>query len=119
MSASLNQESGWNYRTAEQRLIVLKTKNAVVHKAAALDILTNLSFAINIPQTMPMESLQLENEYLAHLKVYTSKDLTGIDKDFVDFFEEIDIDQNIEDFIKAYWIYPAKIRFDLDSIEEP
>ena len=66
-----------------------------------------------------MEELAPEKEYLAQLNVYTSKNLEGIDKEFVDFFGTLDIDQAIEDFIKAYWIYPRKIRFELAEIEEP
>lgn len=118
MSASLNQDTDWNYRKIDQRLIVVKTKNQNVRKAAALDVLTNLPFAINVPESIPMEDLQSEKEYLAHLKVYTSKNLEGIDKDFINFFEALDIDQAIEDFIKAYWIYPSKIRFELAEVEE-
>ena len=98
---------------------MIKTKNKNVHKAAALDILTNLPFAINIPENIPMENLQPEKEYLAQLKVYTSKNLEGIDEEFINFFDVIDIDQAIEDFIKAYWIYPSKIRFELFEVEEP
>ena len=119
MSASLNQDSDWNYRKIDQRLIVIKTKNEKVRKAAALDVLTNLPFAINIPETIPMENLQPEKEYLAHLKVYTSKSLEGIDKEFFNFFDALDVDQAIEDFIKAYWIYPSKIYFELVELEEP
>jgi hypothetical protein len=66
-----------------------------------------------------MKELSGDKEYLANLKVYTAKKLDNIDKDFIDFFEALDIDQNIEDFIKAYWIYPSKIRFELVEIEEP
>ena len=119
LSATLNEVTNWNYRVIDQRLIVIKTKNEKVHKAAALDILTNLPFAITIPENIPMESIESEKEYLAHLKVYTSKNLQGIDKDFVNFFETLDIDQAIEDFIKAYWIYPDKIKFELIEVEEP
>ena len=119
MSASLNQDSTWNYRKIEQRLIVIKTKNQNVRKAAALDVLTNLPFAIEVPESIPMDDLQPEKEYLAQLKVYTLKSLEGIDKEFVDFFDALDIDQAIEDFIKAYWIYPSKIRFELAELEEP
>ncbi len=43
----------------------------------------------------------------------------NVDKDFINFFEALDVDQSIEDFIKAYWIYPSKIRFELVEIEEP
>jgi hypothetical protein len=119
LSASLNQDTDWNFRKIDQRLIVVKTKNQNARKAAALDVLTNLPFAINVPESIPMEDLQPEKEYLAQLKVYTSKNLDGIDKDFVDFFDALDIDQAIEDFIKAYWIYPSKIRFELVELEEP
>jgi hypothetical protein len=119
LSATLNDYTNWNYRISDQRLIVIKTKNEKVHKAAALDILTNLPFTITIPENTPMESLDNEKEYLAHLKVFTSKNLQGIDKDFANFFEALDIDQSIEDFIKAYWIYPDKIKFELIEVEEP
>ncbi len=119
MSAALNEETDWNYRKIDQRLIVIKTKNQNVRKAAAIDVLTNLSFAINVPENLPMEDLQPEKQYLAHLKVYSSKNIEGVGEDFIDFFDAVDIDQAIEDFIKAYWIYPSKIRFDLESIEEP
>ena len=119
MSASLSQNSDWNYRKIEQRLIVIKTKNENVRKVAVLDILTNLTFAINIPENIPMEDLQPEKEYLAQLKVFTSRSLEGVDKDFVNFFDALDVDQAIEDFIKAYWIYPSKIRFELSEVEEP
>ena len=119
MSASLNQDSDWNYRKIDQRLIVIKTKNQNVRKAAALDVLTNLTFAINVPENIPMEDLQPEKEYLAQLKVYTSNNLEGIDKEFFNFFDALDVDQAIEDFIKAYWIYPNKIRFELADFEEP
>ncbi len=119
MSASLNQEPDWNYRKNEQRLIVVKTKNETVRKAAVLDVLTNLTFAVNVQESIPMQELNLGKEYLAYLKVYTSKSLEGIDKEFFNFFDSLDVDQAMEDFIKAYWVYPSKIRFDLDAIEEP
>jgi hypothetical protein len=119
LSASLNQDINWNYRKIEQRLIVIKTKNEKVRKAATLDVLTNLFITINVPENISMIELQPKKEYLAQLKVYTSKNLDGIDKEFIDFFDSLDIDQAIEDFIKAYWIYPSKILFELSEIEEP
>ncbi len=119
MSAALDEETIWNYRIVDQRLIVVKTKNENVRKIAALDVLTNVPIALNVATDIPLETLQAEKEYLAHLKVYTSKNLDGIDNDFVNFFEALDIDQSIEDFIKAYWIYPNKIRFLLIDVEEP
>ena len=119
MSATLNQDTNWNYRKTDQRLIVIKTKNEDVRKAAALDVLTNLPFAINVPENISMESLIPEKEYLVQLEVYTSKSLEGIDEKFINFFDALDVDQALEDFIKAYWIYPNKIRFDLTDLEEP
>jgi hypothetical protein len=119
LSATLDQDTDWNYRKTDQRLIVVKTKNEQVRKAAALDILTNLPFAINIPENMSMESLEPEKEYLAQLKVYTAKDLEGIDVEFIGFFDALDVDQALEDFIKAYWVYPTKILFELAEAEEP
>ncbi len=119
LSASFNQETDWNFRKTDQRLIVIKTKNANIYKAAALDVLTNLSFALEVPENIPMEDLQLEKEYLTQLKVYTSKSLEGIDKEFFNFFNALDIDQDMENFIKAYWVYPSKIRFELIEVEEP
>ncbi|MCW3995189.1 MAG: hypothetical protein NWE98_03445 [Candidatus Bathyarchaeota archaeon] len=119
LPADLSREADWNYRITDQRLIVIKTKNLNVRKAAALDILTNLPFTLNIPENVPLDDVEQGKEYLAHLKVYTSKNLDGVDKDYVSFFEAVDVDQAVEDFIKAYWIYPNKIRFDLVELEEP
>jgi hypothetical protein len=121
MSASSNHPdlSKWNYRITDKRLVIAKTKNASVHKVAVLDVLTNLPFAVEAPDEALLNSLSVEKEYLANLKVYTSKNLQDVDKDFINFFEALDIDQSIEDFIRAYWIYPSKIRFELVEAEEP
>jgi len=88
-------------------------------KAAFLDDLTNLTFYVEVPDMISMQELALDKEYLANLRVYTARNVEGVSADFVDFFEVLDVDQSIEDFIKAYWIYPAKIRFELIDIEEP
>ena len=101
-----------------QRLIVMKTKAESVRKAAALDVLTNLPLALSIPKELAMEDLAADKEYLASLKVYTSKNLQMVDEEFINFFDAVDVDQNVEDFIKAYWVYPDKIRFELVEVEE-
>ena len=119
MSASLDIESDWNFRVFDKRLVVVKAKNESVRKVAVLDVLTNLPFAVEVPDMISMQELSVGKEYLANLRVYTSKNLEGVDKDFTDFFEALDVDQSIEDFIKAYWIYPSKIRFELIDVEEP
>jgi hypothetical protein len=119
LSASLNKETGWNFRKTDQRLIVIKTKNPNVRKAAALDVLSNLTFSLEIPDDLAADTLELEKEYLAELNIYTSENLSGVDKDFFNFFDAVDVDQPTDDFIKAYWVYPSKIRFELVEIEEP
>ena len=119
MSASWDISSNWNFRVVDKRLIVVKTKNESVRKVAVLDVLTNLMFAVELPDTISMGELSIEKEYLANLRVYTAKNVEGVDRDFVNFFEALDIDQSVEDFIKAYWVYPSKIRFILESVEEP
>lgn len=119
MSASLNKEAEWNYRKTDQRLIIVKSKNENIRRVAVLDVLTNVPLTINIPEDIAINDLQIEKEYLTHLKVYTSKNLEGINEEFFNFFDALDVDQDIESFIKAYWVYPSKIRFDLENIEEP
>ena len=119
MSASLDVASDWNFRVFDKRLIIVKTKNDNARKAAVLDVLTNIPFTIEVPDIISIQELKAGQNFLANLRVYTSKNLEGIDKDFTDFFEALDIDQNIEDFIKAYWVYPTKIRFELTDLEEP
>ena len=119
MSASLDIESDWNFRVFDKRLVVVKAKNGTVRKVAVLDVLTNLPFAVEMPDMISMDELSVGREYLANLRVYTSKNLEGVDEDFTDFFEALDVNQSIEDFIKAYWIYPSKIRFELIDTEEP
>ena len=119
MSISLDVESNWNFRVFDKRLIVVKTKNESVRKVAVLDVLTNLMFSMEVPEMISMKELIVDTEYLANLRVYTAKDVGNVDKEFINFFEAVDIDQGIENFIKAYWIYPSKIRFELAEIEEP
>jgi len=118
MSASWDISSDWNFRVFDKRLIVVKTKSENVRKVAVLDVLTNLMFAVELPDTISTQELSVEKEYLANLRVYTAKNAEGVDKEFVNFFEALDIDQSIEDFIKAYWVYPSKIRFELVDTEE-
>jgi hypothetical protein len=119
MSASLDVASDWNFRVFDKRLIIVKTKNDNARKAAVLDVLTNIPFTIEVPDIISIQELKVDQNFLVNLRVYTSKNLEGIDKDFTNFFEALDIDQNIEDFIKAYWVYPTKIRFELTDLEEP
>jgi len=119
MSSFSDNTSDWNFRIFEKRLIVVKTKNAEVQKIAVLDVLTNLMFAVEVPEPVLFQVLAVNREYLANLKVFTSKKSSNVDKKFTNFFEALDIDQGMDDFIKAFWAYPTKIRFELTDTEEP
>ena len=68
-------ESDWNFRVFDKRLIIVKTKNESVRKVAVLDVLTNLMFAVEVPDMISMQELSLDTEYLANLRVYTSKNV--------------------------------------------
>lgn len=89
---------------------------------AVLDALTNILFMVHVTpgvSAMPIEELEIGKEYIFNLRVETSKDLSGVKADAISFFEALDIDQTMEDFIKAYWLYPNKVRFQLTEAEEP
>ena len=111
-------EKQWIFRYTDKRLVTIKAKSADVRKIAVLDVLTKLTFAVEVPQEIDLESLKIGKDYMFDLKIYTSKDVGGVEGEFVAFFEAGDINQNIEDFIRAYWVYPKKIRFDLAEVEE-
>ena len=61
--------------------------------------------------------MEVEKQFLATLKVYTSKKVEGITSEYVEFFEDLDVDQSFEDFIKPYWMCPNYITFELIRIE--
>jgi hypothetical protein len=119
VSWSRSDYAEWNYRVTDRRLVILKAKNVNLHKMAVMDVVTNLPFTIEVHERDVLESLSTEKEYLVDLKVYSSTNVEDIDSEFVNFFEVLDVDQKIEDFIRAFWIYPTKIRFELVEIEEP
>lgn len=84
-------DAKWNFRLTEQHLVISKTKNESVRKSAALDVLTNLPFALNISSSIAIESLFNEKEYWATINVYSSNNLEGIDKNFINFFTVSDV----------------------------
>jgi len=96
---------------------MVKAKNDAVRKVSVIDILTNLPFPLEAPTDFSMESLEVEKGYFATFKVYTLKKVEGVSGDFVEFFEVVDVDQSVEGFIKAYWLYPNYIRFELVEAE--
>jgi hypothetical protein len=117
MSASLDKKSGWNYRSTDSRRVIVKGKNADVRKVSVIDVLTGLPFPLETPTNFDVQSLDIEKGYFATFKIYTLKKVEAVPADFVEFFEVIDVDQKTEDFIKAYWLYPNYIRFELVETE--
>lgn len=122
LSASLNIESDWNFRVLEKRLVTVKTKAEAVGKVAVLDVTTNLMFTVEVRNGVsqtPITQLTAGKEYMFDIRVLTSKNLDDVKPDAISFFEAVDIEQSMDDFIKAYWLYPTKIRFQLTEAEEP
>ncbi len=96
---------------------MVKAKNDKVRKVSVVDVLTNAPFPLDAPTDFPMESMDLAETYFATFKVYTLKNVKDVASDFVEFFSAVDVDQSVEDFIKAYWLYPNNIKFELVEIE--
>ena len=117
LSATHNKASDWNYRITEQRQILIKAKNDRIRKVSVIDLSTNLPFPLEAAEDFSLESLELEKGYFATLKVYTLKNIGKVEQTAVEFFEALDVDQGFEDFIKAYWLYPNLIRFELVEVE--
>jgi hypothetical protein len=109
----------WNYRVTATRTILVKAKNDRMRKAVATDMASGLPFAFEIPIEIPAEAVEVEKEASATLKVYTLKSAQGVDSEFTEFFEVLDVDQSFENFVKAYWMYPNHIAFELTRIEPP
>jgi len=118
MSIALDVERDWNFRKLDKRLVVVETKSDAEHKIVVLDVLTNIMFSVHTSEMFNIRVLTVNGEYIFTLNVYTTKKLEDIKTDFLGFFEAIDVDHNIEDFIKAHWVYPGKIHFDLVAVEE-
>lgn len=99
------------------RQVLVKAKNEKVRKVSVVDVLTNAPFPLEAPADFSIESLEVQKGYYATFKVYTLKNVKDVGSDFVEFFAAVDVDQSVEDFIKAYWLYPNYIRFELVEAE--
>jgi hypothetical protein len=117
VSAAVNRGSDWNYRINASRQVTVKGKNGAVRKISAIDVLTNLPFPIEVPQDFQMATVDVGKAYFVTFKVYTLKKTPDVSNDFVEFFQVLDVDQSVEDFIKAYWLFPNYIRFELNEAE--
>ena len=116
---SLSSESSpdWVFRIFDRRTISIKAKNEQVRKVAAVDLTTNQPFTIEVPEDVSIDNIQVDKGYFASLNVFTARKLNGVPPDSLDFFEVLDVDQSLEDFIKAYWLYPKLIKFELVELE--
>jgi hypothetical protein len=117
LSDSLDKPSDWNYRTVDSRRILVKGRSDDLRKLSVIDMLTGLPFLLEAPTGFNTQSLEKEKGYFVTFKIYTSKKAEEVPADFVEFFKVIDVDQKTEDFIKAYWLYPRYIRFELVEAE--
>ena len=108
--------SGWNYRITATRSVLVKSKNECLRKALAIDLSSGIPFVFVISD-VSVEALEVEKEFSATLMVYTSKKVGDVEKEFVEFFEVLDVDQSFEDFVNVYWLYPNHVSFELSGIE--
>ena len=107
----------WNFRIFATRSVLIKTKNDSLRKALAVDLLVNLPFAFEISKDVPVEKMEVEKRFSASFRVYTLKNVLGVESEYVEFFEVLDVDQGFEDFVRAYWVYPDYIAFELTGLE--
>ena len=111
------KSSDWNYRIAAARSILINAKDVRTRKAVAVDLLANLPLAIQVSKNVSLGRLVIGKRFLATFRVYTSKNIDAVEGTHVDFFEILDVDQSFEDFVRAYWVYPKHVAFELTKIE--
>lgn len=120
LSASLgDKDTNWNYRIFARRLVLVKDKNEHLRKIVVTDRSSDLPFVLETALDVSIESIEVEKEYSATFKVYTLRNVEGIEQKHIEFFEVLDVDQSVEDFIKIYWIYPDHTKFVLVEVEPP
>jgi hypothetical protein len=107
----------WNFRIFARRTILVKAKNENMRKAVAVDLLTDLPFSFFISENVSVESVEVEKQFSAEFKVYTTKNVGEVDSELVEFFQVLDVDQSFEDFVRVYWLYPSLIVFELTDVE--
>jgi hypothetical protein len=117
LSVSSENSIDWVFRIFDRRTISVRAKNEQVNKLAAVDLLTNLPFGADVSKNVSLDNVEIEKAYFASLRVYTARNVTGVLADAVEFFEVLDVDQSMEDFIKMYWLYPKLIKFELVEAE--
>ncbi len=90
---SNSKKTDWNYRIIGIRPVLIKAMNIRIRKVIAIDLLTDLPFAFEVPENIKLEHVEIEKEYSATLKVFTLKNIRGVDTEHMEFFEALDVDQ--------------------------
>jgi hypothetical protein len=108
----------WNFRIFDRREILVKSKQKGNRRIYAEDTLTKKSLILELVEDVPENSVELGKMYTARIKVYTSKSAEGVDTNFVELFQVLDVDRPIEDFLEAACRYPDFVRFELVEIED-
>jgi hypothetical protein len=114
--SALEKKTDWVYRIFDRRPVAVKTKNSQLRKIAAIDTATGIPFSLDVPNTVSMDDADVGKSYLVSLKVYTASNIDSVASDYIEFFKNLDVDQSIDDFIKAYWSYPKHIKFELIEV---
>jgi hypothetical protein len=109
--------SVWNYRTTDTRIVVVKGKNLKNHKIVVEDVDTKLPFALEISANVPVHKIKVGKEYTATVKIFTARSIKDLEKEFIELFEVLDVDQPTEAFLTASCSHQALIRFELTEIE--
>ncbi len=117
LSGSPESVNDWVYRIFDRRTVAVKAKNEQVGKIAVVDLQTNVPFAIEVPKDVSLDKVGIERSYYVSMRVYTARNVEGVPPGSVEFFTVLDVDQSMEDFIKAYWLYPKLIKFELVELE--
>jgi hypothetical protein len=118
MSAS-DMGSEWNFRIVENRLVTVKVVNEKTRKIVAQDTQTHLLFTIDASPAIEIKKIATKKQYLFTVNVYTAKNLDDVKADMLGFFEAVDVDQEMEDFLTAFRVYPSKVHFELVEFMEP
>ncbi|MCW4006973.1 MAG: hypothetical protein NWF04_10365 [Candidatus Bathyarchaeota archaeon] len=108
----------WVFRGSDLRPIQVKAKNMQIRKIAAMDLATSLPFGLDVPEEVPVESVKVGQASIVRLKIYTAQTVEDVAPEYAELFKTQNADQPTENFLKAYWLYPKHIKFELTEIQQ-
>lgn len=112
------ESSKWNYRIIDTRAIFVKGKDEDRREIRAVDLKVNLPFVLEVPKGVSMRSIEVDEEHMAMLKVYTARSGGAVVvPELVEFFKVIDVERKFEEFLKAAFIDKSLFKFELVEIE--